>query len=407
MFTEANRKNTRGNADSPVPGDRKGRRKAIPTNRIESGGLQVGRLVANAHDIAIGIHKPSPFVDPRTGKCVLKLKEKRDWYLTDHGHTFVGLGANSLLVLRECQLRGTFEVSATEIDCGHWPGRIICAGDDRVWVFTEGGSRVTKVGPGDCSRRSTKSLEHLFGREEELTSVVVLPGTQRAWIDTSFGASDHESITRLVDLEEGHVLIAFRGLGGGDLVVGSNPHKILRGRFTQDSHIWSADGRSSIQLEGTPGMAIGGLTAGFWGEGFLAFRHLADNDQRGMELVVFDALGRLQSRTELPDCEQVEDMITFPAEGHTLVRTHVLGAESGRLLWLRHGDHEMVLEAVHSVPNSVVFIQDPSSCAAAYVVPNKEGCWIGAVDPVHGIDAKRVISHRLQKVSERAGTRTP
>jgi len=388
MFTEANRQNTRGNADTPVPGDRKGRRKAIPTNKSESGGPQVGRLVANAHDIAIGIHKPSPFVDPRIGKCVLKLKEKRDWYLMDHGHTFVGLGANSLLVLRECQLRGTFEASATEIDCGHWPGRIACAVDDRVWVFTEDGFRVTKVMRGDCSRRSTKSLEHLFGREGEVTSVVVVPGTQRAWIDTAFGASDHESITRLVDLDEGHVLIAFRGLGGGDLVVGTNPHKILRGRFTQDSHVWSADGSSSIQLEGTPGMAIGGLTAGFWGEGFLAYRHLADDDQRGAELVAFDSLGRLQSRTELPDCEQVEDMITFPAEGHTLVRTHVSGAESGRLLWFRHGDHEMVLEAVHSVPNSVVFIQDPSSCAAAYVVPNKEGCWIGAVDPVHGIDSE-------------------
>jgi hypothetical protein len=390
-----------------VPEDRKQRRKAIQANRIESGGSQVRWRLVNAYDIAIGVHKPSPFVDPRTGKCVLKLKEKRDWYLMDHGHTLVGLGASSLLVLRECQLRGTFEASATEIDCGYWPGRIVCAVDDRVWVFREDGFRVSKVGRGDCSRRSTKSLEHLFGREEELTSVVVLPGTQRAWIDTAFGASDHESITRLVDLDEGHVLIAFRGLGGGDLVVGTNPHKILRGRFTQDSHVWSADGSSSIQLEGTPGMAIGGLTAGFWGEGFLAYRHLADDDQRGAELVAFDSLGRLQSRTELPDCEQVEDMITFPAEGHTLVRTHVSGAESGRLLWFQHGDHEMVLEAVHSVPNSVVFIQDPSSCAAAYVVPNKEGCWIGAVDPVHGIDAKRVVSQGRQKVSGRAGTRTP
>jgi len=122
---------------------------------------------------------------------------------------------------------------------------------------------------------------------------------------------------------------------------------------------------------------------------------MSADGRRGVELaelVAFNASGSLQSRAELPEGEDVVQMLTLPGEGHTLVRTYVRGSTGGRLRWYRHQARQLVLEAVYSVPSALVVLQDQSSGSAAYVVPGEEGFRMGAIDPVRGVDSRMVGS---------------
>ncbi len=169
----------------------------------------------------------------------------------------------------------------------------------------------------------------------------------------------------------------------------SGEPKIFRGALREKSSIWSADGSSSMDLEETAGWVISELTVGFSGEGYLASRRMSAGGRRGVglvELVAFNASGSLQSRAELPENENVVQMLTLPGEGHTLVRTYVRGSTSGRLRWYRHQARQLVLEAVYSVPSALVVLQDQSSGSAAYVMPSEDGFRMGAIEPGRAVD---------------------
>jgi len=376
------------NADSRAPRDRKRGKDAPSTRKLEAKRPQGEELIIESEATA-GKPESSPFRDK--ARCKMALEVPDQWHLMDRGQTAIGLSAvnHRMALLRECDLREDFISSVMAIN-GYFLYPAVCAVDGSIFIFNENDFVVSEVARDSWKFVVGKSLGHLFVDGEEFDNVVVLPGTRNAWIDTSLrgqgGSGDTVKMTRLVDLDGGRVLRAFSGLGRASLVVGSEPQRVFRNGYRQRSSIWSADGSSSIELEETPGWIISKLTVGISREGFLAARRLAARDRHGVEIVAFDATGALRCRTELPDCEEVTEMFTFPAGGHTLVRTRDVGTDDGRLLWFCHAGNRLVLEAVHSVPAGVVLMQDQSCGSAAYVVPFEGGFGMGAIDPVHGIE---------------------
>jgi len=365
---------------------------APSTKKMEAGRPQAGELIIESEASAQS-PKSIPYGRMATNKERFDFETPYQWNLVEGGQQALGLSSVSQLldILRVCDLKRQWVEGAMAID-GFRPYTSVCAVNDSILIFEKDSFDVIEVRLKDWRRQPTKSLGHLFLPNERIENVVMLPGTRRVWVDTCLYIHDKKKviqevgITRLIDLDEERVLRAFFGLGRASLVVGSEPQRIFRNGYGRKSRIWSADGSSSIELEETPGWAISKVTVGISGEGLLAARRLAARDRHGVELVAFDATGALHCRTELPDCEEVTEMFTFPAGGHTLVRTRDVGTDDGRLLWFRHAGNRLVLEAVHDVPAGVVLIQDQSCGSAAYVVPCEGGFGMGAIDPVHGIE---------------------
>ena len=394
MSTDANTESTHSitNADSRAARDRKRRRNAPSTRKVEAKRPQAEELIIEPEATS-----ESPESSPFGGKaqCEITLEALDQWLLMDGGQTVVGLSkvGRLMAILRECNLRKGLLSSAMAIN-GNFSYSAVCAVNDSILILNRDDFVISEVTRSPWKLAKTKAFGHLFANVEKFDNVVVVPGTRNVWIDTcvynDYGSGDTMKMTRLVDLDGARVLRAFSGLDRGSLVVGSDPQRVFRNGFRQESRIWSADGISSIELERTTGWVISQLTVGISGEGFLAARRQAARGHYGSELVAFDAAGALQSRTELPNCEKVREMFTFPAGGHTVVRTHHRGAQDGRLLWFRHAGRRLVLKAVHSVPDNVSLIQDQSSGSAAHVVPVEGGFEMGAIDPVHGIDLQKV-----------------
>ena len=383
MSAETNDKEHQSVENAPrAPRGRDDEESVASINEVAASGPQMGQQIIEATSIAAPTPVPSLFGDTLRASSRIGLEKPEYFFLMDHGQTVVILShiAKRLLILRQCNLKKHLVKSAAALG-RYLRGAIVSVSDDAVWIFQDPFD-VIEVKRRGGTRRPTKSLAHLVANET-VGNVTMLPGTRSAWVDTIGGRR-----TRLIDFDEEGVLCVQDAVGWGRLVGGSNPHKIFREGYGARPRVWSADGSSSIELEMPPGPHVDRVTVGLWGEGLLAARSNWGRP-RGDELLAFDASGRVQSRMELPEEWYVRDMVTFPAEGRTLVTARVAFSRHVRLLWLRHGDHVMVLEAVHSIPSSMRFIQDPSSGAAAYVVPTVTGFWIGAVDPVHGIEPRK------------------
>jgi hypothetical protein len=383
---------------APQEGNRGGN--AASTERSQAAGPHRGKLITESDSVTTGSRRPRLFgAAPAEGEAI-EMEWLNKWCLLEGGKTAVCLSriGVDLLILHRCDLRRRSSSSAIAID-GYWIGLRVYSVDESVWIFRELDWRASEARCSAWRSPTSKSFGDLFPREEELVNVVLLPGTRWAWFDTDldvkFKNGDRAEMSRLIDLDKGYVIRAVGGVGRGRLVVGTEPQKIFRGALREKSSIWSADGKSSIDLEETAGWVITDLTVGFSGGGYLASRRMSADGRRGVELaelVAFNASGSLQSRAELPEGEDVVQMLTLPGEGHTLVRTYVRGSTGGRLRWYRHQARQLVLEAVYSVPSALVVLQDQSSGSAAYVVPGEEGFRMGAIDPVRGVDSRMVGS---------------
>lgn len=376
---------------APREGNRGGN--AASTERSQAAGPHRGKLITESDSVTTGSRRPRLF-DPALKEREPIRRERFDkWCLVEGGQTVVSVSnvERELLILRQCNMRH-FTRFAMAIG-GFWDHPRVYSVDGSVWIFREENFGASEAKCSDWGSSTGKSFDDLFWTGEELANVVLLPGTRQAWIDTNtnieFKDRDRAEMSRLIDLDEGYVIRAVRGVGEGSLVVGTEPQKIFRGALREKSSIWSADGSSSMDLEETAGWVITDLTVGFSGGGYLASRRMSADVRRGVELaelVAFNASGSLQSRAELPEGEDVVQMLTLPGEGHTLVRTYVQGSGEGRLRWYRHQARQLVLEAVYSVPSALVVLQDQSSGSAAYVMPSEDGFRMGAIEPGRAVD---------------------
>jgi hypothetical protein len=383
---------------APREGNRGGN--AASTERSQAAGPHRGKLITES-SVTTGSRRPRLFgAAPAEGEAI-EMEWLNKWCLLEGGKTAVCLSTIGvdLLILHRCDLRRRSSSSAIAIDGYWWSGLRVYSVDESVWIFREENFGASEARCSAWRSPTSKSFGDLFPRGEVLVNVVLLPGTRWAWFDTDldikFKNGDRAEMSRLIDLDKGYVIRAVGGVGRGRLVVGTEPQKIFRGALREKSSIWSADGKSSIDLEETAGWVITDLTVGFSGGGYLASRRMSADVRRGAELaelVAFNASGSLQSRAELPEGEDVVQMLTLPGEGHTLVRTYVRGSTSGRLRWYRHQARQLVLEAVYSVPSALVVLQDQSSGSAAYVMPSEDGFRMGAIEPVRAVDSRMVGS---------------
>jgi hypothetical protein len=259
-----------------------------------------------------------------------------------------------------------------------------------MWILDEADFVMQEFSCADWTYRATHSLGHLLLSSERRDEVSFLAGTRRVLLETrdlSGLKRRLEFRTRIIDMDEERVVAECGDAGLCQLIAGSRPAKIFRYGRRYDEGIYGADGSFVAALHLPKDIELSSLAVGPKGEGFQCVSPGYDSSGRViMELLLFDARGKVKARMPLPEKEIVMETAALPAQLRTLVQTY--NVETGVICWWSYvyGDRGYRLEGRCIVPRNVSLMQDQDATSAVFCVREKGGgMQFRRVDPVHGL----------------------
>jgi hypothetical protein len=300
------------------------------------------------------------------------------------------LQQNESLLVQLCGVGEAMFQSVAEISrVGRRP-REMWLGDGRMWILDEADFVMQEFSCADWTYRATHSLGHLLLSSERRDEVSFLAGTRRVLLETrdlSGLKRRLEFRTRIIDMDEERVVAECGDAGLCQLIAGSRPAKIFRYGRRYDEGIYGADGSFVAALHLPKDIELSSLAVGPKGEGFQCVSPGYDSSGRViMELLLFDARGKVKARMPLPEKEIVMETAALPAQLRTLVQTY--NVETGVICWWSYvyGDRGYRLEGRCIVPRNVSLMQDQDATSAVFCVREKGGgMQFRRVDPVHGL----------------------